>query len=420
MGTHRYIDPRDQPAPPYEGPRPEPALEAVHVAPLVQAISRGRFFAVERWVADGHPVQFVYPEDRRSSPTSPLQAAIQTGQHDVLLLLLCNGYRTDLERYSALTSALRERRLDLVDLLLRWGADPKRADPDEIVSSYDVDLIERFWRLGVDLGAGGALAGALGFSSSNKPLYGFCKRHAHEDPALQTELNRGLRHAIENDYPRAIALCMWAGADPWARIPEPEDDVEDGEDDDDKWSPYDAAVGRAVNSGAAKHLGVLKVKAGHPRFQSLYDLVYDSCTFDALAEIAPPTDATMLVCRALAGLDDRGFCRRRYESERILERALASGARVTRVSDHAVRGLQRFLRTADSRNARRLVGLLQSSEGVTQELFRRLIHSPTVVERAREIGLLRSDLEQLLADDATSKGVAAAVRRQLKRARPRP
>jgi hypothetical protein len=42
------------------------------------------------------------------------------------LLLLCNGYDPNLEPDSPLDLAFRIRRWDLLDLLLEWGADPRR------------------------------------------------------------------------------------------------------------------------------------------------------------------------------------------------------------------------------------------------------------------------------------------------------
>jgi len=51
------------------------------------------------------------------------------------LLLLCNGYRTDLERDFPLNAALERRRKDILYLLLDWGADPNGADVWRILRS---------------------------------------------------------------------------------------------------------------------------------------------------------------------------------------------------------------------------------------------------------------------------------------------
>ena len=58
---------------------------------------------------------------------SPLRAAIRKKHRDLVLLLLCNGYRLDLERddrNSVLDEALKVRDYEMLDRLLQWGADP--------------------------------------------------------------------------------------------------------------------------------------------------------------------------------------------------------------------------------------------------------------------------------------------------------
>src|SRR5262245_42537061 len=63
----------------------------------------GRLYEVERWIADGKPLQLAPGGIKKfSSPKSALQIALETGQHSLSLLLLRNGYRLDLERYSPL------------------------------------------------------------------------------------------------------------------------------------------------------------------------------------------------------------------------------------------------------------------------------------------------------------------------------
>lgn len=116
-----FVDPRSRPTPPWRGPKRRPAPSPGDVAPLRDALAAGRLYDAEAWVAAGNPLQFAYSADTRRSPTSPLQVAIWSRGYDAVLLLLCNGYRTELERRSPLTEALRARRLDLVRLLLEWG-----------------------------------------------------------------------------------------------------------------------------------------------------------------------------------------------------------------------------------------------------------------------------------------------------------
>ena len=63
----------------------------------------------------------------RRKPT-PLRISIEMGALDLTRLLLCDGYRTELDTDSPLNQALEHRRWDLLHLLLDWGADPAGAE----------------------------------------------------------------------------------------------------------------------------------------------------------------------------------------------------------------------------------------------------------------------------------------------------
>jgi ankyrin repeat protein len=84
----------------------------------------GRLYDVERWIAEGKPLQ-VAPDAilKGTRPKTALQIALETGQHSLAFLLLRSGYQLQLERYAPLDMALQARRFDLFDLLVEWGAD---------------------------------------------------------------------------------------------------------------------------------------------------------------------------------------------------------------------------------------------------------------------------------------------------------
>jgi hypothetical protein len=110
----------------------------MHLARLCAA---GRVYDVERWIQDGRPIQaLTYKRPRIASIVSPLRAAIRERHRDVVLLLLCNGYRLDLEGgewSSMLDEALNVRTFDILDLLLRWGADSKQVDTENVPGHGD-------------------------------------------------------------------------------------------------------------------------------------------------------------------------------------------------------------------------------------------------------------------------------------------
>src|SRR5215831_6970948 len=120
--------------------------------PLHQMCREGRLYDVERWISEGRPLQLSQEGiSKRARPKTALQIALETGQHSLVLLLLKNGYRLDLEKYAPLDLVLESRRWDLFDLLLEWGADLKSADVYAVLETYNVNLYERCRAAGYDL-----------------------------------------------------------------------------------------------------------------------------------------------------------------------------------------------------------------------------------------------------------------------------
>ncbi len=419
-----FVDPRDHPVPP--AANAGAIAETMEgVGPLVAAINGGRVYEVEKWIKGGEPIQFRYPADRRRSPTSPLQAAIQTGQHDVVHLLLCNGYQLDLERFNPLDEALKCHRRDLVELLLTWGADPNAADPSEVVSSYDAALVERFWRLGVDLSRGRAFAEELAYTPTNKPLYGFFKRFAKEDPALQLALNHGLCLAVEGLMFRdeggeaAVALCRWAGAEPFACVPDPDDEDDDDEEcegaegaDRHRWSPYRCAAGLAVSRGRLQLLEAMKLRADSPHFQRLYEVVDRPDVYDFLFDLEPPRNPEAVAHRALAGLGfDLSYLRANPEG--LFKRVLERGGRLTSIPDSSRRQLQAHLRKHSGFLGRDLVQILQDPAKVKESVFLQIIQSPKLIEFSKELRIPKQAIEKVAALETASSSVRAAARKYL-------
>lgn len=421
MPSHAFVDPRTRPLPPWSGPRRRLTADATELASLIHAISRGRLYDVEEWVRTGRPIQFKTPKVRPWTKQSPLEVAVRYGEHDAALLLLCNGYDPLRERVCPATLALRVNRRDILDLVLAWGADPKRIDAHEAVACHDVALLERLWRLRVDFTRGDALSHSVARATSNRQLYGFLKRHAHEDAGLQAELNRGLCRAVDrkDGNEKAVSFCVWAGADPWAFVPEGWD-KQDERDASDRWRLYRSAVGKAVSMGKGALLRVMKVAPAHPRFQDLYRFVYDVTTFDALAALEPPRDPDAVATLALSRL---GWGRYGWSSEasQLLERAFAAGGCVRDVSDHTCKELRKLL--ASDRfsltHPRNIVRMLQDPAHMAEEAFLKMISSPAVLDEAQRLGIRRANLEALAASPSAKQTVGVAARRAIRKNRKR-
>jgi len=95
-----FVDPRSNPEPPARV-SDEPATHGEELRELVQLCSAGRVYDVERWIQEGKPIQAVtYKRPGKAAIVSPLLGAVRRKQFDLVLLLLCNGYRLDLEAKS--------------------------------------------------------------------------------------------------------------------------------------------------------------------------------------------------------------------------------------------------------------------------------------------------------------------------------
>ena len=258
----------------------------------------GRLYAVERWIRGGKPLQVTYSDiPFYERVVTPLVVALENNQHDLALLLLCNGYRTDLEPHSPLDIALRRRAWDFVDLLLAWGADPTAADPDAVLDTYQLSLIERFWNLGLDLTRDRSLAYYLSESTRNKPAYGWAKRHC-EDPRVAYALALALNGAVWENREKAVALLMWAGADSHRQVPSLKYSDQDDDSDGDLSSPIEDAV----VLGHGKVLRYLKPDPSIDDFDELWAQACDPDAVDVLFDLSPPLDWSKAIKRNIASM----------------------------------------------------------------------------------------------------------------------
>ncbi|HKJ86964.1 MAG TPA: hypothetical protein VKA48_00400, partial [Gammaproteobacteria bacterium] len=131
-----FVDPRSDPSPSNGKPPPRLAADPSDLKALHQLCRQARVYEVERWIAEGRPLQLAQGAASKRRAPSALEIALEKGQHALVLLLLCNGYDPNLEEYSPLDLALQSRSWDLLDLLLAWGADPRQADLADLFGTY--------------------------------------------------------------------------------------------------------------------------------------------------------------------------------------------------------------------------------------------------------------------------------------------
>lgn len=180
--------------------------------------SNGRLYEVETWIADRRPIQFPPPEDRkRLRRSTALQIAISQHFHSLAALLLANGYDPNSDYYECLSPAVEAKDHDMVDLLLRFGADPQAVDFCTVLETCDRALMDRFVEAGIDPCRDNAVARALSFKG--RPILGFIKQYRDQFPCLQRQIDIALHVFTSAEDLRGIALMLWLGADPHAQVP---------------------------------------------------------------------------------------------------------------------------------------------------------------------------------------------------------
>ena len=131
------------------------------IKPLVDLCKVGKLFEVQDWIKAGKPINPPHPE-RGNSPRSPLEVAIEKGFHSLIQVLLEGGAAYGRNgSCSAMSRALRVRRLDIVKLLVEHGYDPASVDMREVFETWDAEMMEYFIDRGANVEARNPLAYAL-------------------------------------------------------------------------------------------------------------------------------------------------------------------------------------------------------------------------------------------------------------------
>jgi hypothetical protein len=378
-----WVDPRSGPLPQLSIPPRPPAEGAAEILELLQLIRAGRVYSVEEWIRAGKPVQARSYRLEKRSVDSPLTAALESRQHDVVLLLLCNGYDPNADPRCHLDTALDLRAWDTVDLLLAWGADPKKLDPDFVLDTYRSDLMERFWDLGVDYSDGHGLASYLTHSTKNRPAYGWARRH-RDDPRIGKELAMALCDVLtEQDREKAVSLLLWAGADPHRRVPGLRWVIPGEEEDEALWS---SAVEVAVVYGRGSVLSKMKPQLALDRFDSLWTYVRDVAALDVLAAVQKPTEWSPIIRHLL---DHLSFLDRTdYEAQRCLDRMVGVyGARLTILSPDECNRLRRsLLRLKGGWNFEWIIRWLRKPAQCDPAIYVQITRTPAMREKLSRSG----------------------------------
>lgn len=334
-----FIDPRTNPEPPPRVSR-APADHGDELRELLELCFAGRVYEVERWIQAGRPLQaLTYKVPKKPMVVSPLRAAIRRRRTDVVLLLLCNGYRLELEAEfprSVLDEALEDGGLDVVELLLKWGADPTKVQADNVLNTFSSDLIERFWQSGVDFTDDPGFIRYLA-STVNKPLYGWLRRNRSTNPRLQAALDVALLEAVTEDEDLPAHLLLWAGAQPHRKVP-----YDHTLDDFDSWQPDEliSSAEAAIIYGRQRLFERLRV-AELPDLVAQVAHAHDCSTLKRLVAVRAPSDWSAVI---LAFIHRMTWSRLgAWDEQEALRFIASSGGRLLNADADEIRGLRRQL-----------------------------------------------------------------------------
>jgi hypothetical protein len=391
-----FIDPRTDPTPGVDQ-SPAPTTEDPdELADLHRLCREGYLYEVEHWIRAARPLQLAEARatHQRRQYKSALEIAMDQGNYALALLLLCNGYDPNREYESPLNLALRSRRFDLVDLLLDWGADPHDVDPGDVFDTYRSEMFERFRKLGVDLTADHALALTLAYHTSNKPLFGFARRHRKDHPKFQSELNIALAYHAAEGNEKGVALCLWAGADPHApalclRYWSATDHKED-EDEEDFFGRY-SAIHEACSRGDVKILERLGPDPALDDFDELYRVAGSAEVVEFLARFALPQDGGEVIRRHLWGATwVHGFWSESdtWRSREILGRLFQVGVRWEESNKDELALIRRWLLRASKHDFVEVMTLLAAGDHCDPEILKELARTPAMRRRMKEVGFI--------------------------------
>jgi hypothetical protein len=394
-----FVDPRSRPTGTSDRPPTRITSDPSELLELERLCREGRVYEVERWIAAGKPLQLASGVAQRRRRPSALELALDGQNQALALLLLSNGYDPNLEPDCPLDWVLAARRWDLLDLLLEWGADPRRVDLEALFGTYDSKLFARFREMGVDLTCHFVMARTLGEHTSNKPLFGFVRRHRKEDPGFQRALDMALvLHAGEGSE-KGIHLCLWAGANPHAPVPNLRYlryGSSAAEEEDDEPTYGRSAIHEACAHDRPEVLRLLRPDPAIDDFSDLYGVASSRRMIQELAQIQPPRedDSTLLLhhlWRATMGF-------REWWVTGNLDAVFEQGVRWRTASMDEIASARHSLVRAPDRAFVELMRLLAHSDHCTPEILAELTRTPAMRAKMQKVGFIPTERGGRTAD----------------------
>lgn len=198
-------------------------LSTTEAKELLRLCKTGRLFEIQNWIATGNSICV-----SADSKTTPVEVALNAGFHSLVELLLQNEENQQLKN-RALQQALSLKRLDLIELLVSYGAEVSSVPFIEVLYVWDPNIIRYFLSHGADFITDSPFAVAFRekIRTALRPWRECREKYPDSAAQLQEQADRALRHfCFEGDL-KWVSLLMWAGADPRSTGPMFDDDEDD-------------------------------------------------------------------------------------------------------------------------------------------------------------------------------------------------
>jgi hypothetical protein len=261
-----------------------------------------------------------------------------------------------------------------------YGADPRRADPDLVVGTYQTTIITRFLDAGLDILQVNCLVRALGHHSTNRALYGIVRARRTTTPGYQRALNAALGCQVQRANARGIALCRWAGADPRATVTYTWSSEQPAETEDPEGRHF-TAIELALHKGHPELLPTLGFSPTADDVPGLYTdhLPLESVRF--LLRFAPPADWGPIIAWRLFFIRPFGHAHGGFWELRSF---LDLGVRLTTPNERFRDELPKTLKQLDDDDRQRFLRWLCDLDHCTPEFLADLLSRPVLLRACQD------------------------------------
>lgn len=247
-----------------ERPRKRRVKKITRLKKLITLCRLGKLYEVEKWIKRGRSIKICAGK----IDTTPLCVAAESGFYSLAELLLRSGCSPEEEadwHPKAIACAAKVGRLDIVKLLLQYGADLRA------IHIYyhgclgsDPSIVDSLISLGVDPAADNGIARAL--CDGNEKVLEACKDLRDRFPKVQFQFDIALRNHCRTGNAKWAKLLLSAGANPRSKVPW----INDEDNEPQYWRP---AIETTCRFG---YIEILKDMGVDPRIDDLDGLLNEA------------------------------------------------------------------------------------------------------------------------------------------------